>query len=115
VKLPFILFLSIAILVACSSYRTEPDKPTEIAVAELEVGDTVEVVTAEANKLRFKITAIENGMLVGEDVRVPVDEVRIVSVKRIDARKTAAVGGSVALTALVIVIIVGMMSFAVFP
>ena len=65
---------------------------TEVAISELAVGDTVEIVTADTEKLRFKITAIEDDALIGDDVRVPKADIRIVSVESIDPGRTAAWG-----------------------
>lgn len=84
-------------IAACSSFQTDATTSTATVISELKIGDTVEVVTVDARKLRFTIEAIEADALVGKEVRVPKSDIRIVSVKQFDAGKTAVAGvGSVA-------------------
>ncbi len=84
--------MAFATILGCTSFQTTQGQSTEVAISELAVGDTVEIVTADTEKLRFKITAIEDDALIGDDVRVPKADIRIVSVESIDPDKVAAVG-----------------------
>ena len=92
-KIPITILMVLATIVGCTSFKTTQGQSTEVAISELAVGDTVEIVTADAEKQRFTITAIEDDALIGKDVRVPKADIRIVSVETIDAGKTAAVTG----------------------
>jgi len=98
-KIPITILMVLATIVGCTSFKTTQGQSTEVVIAELAVGDTVEIVTADAEKQRFTITAIEDDALIGKDVRVPKADFRIVSVETIDAGKTAAAaaGGSAAI------------------
>ena len=78
--LPIVLGLFVLNAACTQSRLIKPDNG-EPAVTTLAVGDTVEVVTADANKVEFKITAIEEDALVGDDVRVAFGDVRIISVR----------------------------------
>jgi hypothetical protein len=92
-------------LVGCTSFRSTKEQTTEVAVSELAVGDTVQIINADAEKLRFTIEAIEDDALIGENIRVPIGDIRLVSVERIDPGKTAAAGlttGAIIIGALVI-------------
>ena len=93
-------------MLGCTSFRTAEGQSTEVTVSELAIGDTVEIITADARKLRFTIEAIEDDSLIGDDIRVPINDIRLVSVERIDPGKTAAAGittGAIVIVALVIV------------
>ena len=92
-------------LVGCTSFRSAEGQTTEVAISELAVGDTVQIINADAEKLRFTIEAIEDDALIGENIRVPIGDIRLVSVERIDPGKTAAAGltaGAIIIGALVI-------------
>ena len=97
-KIPITILMVLATIVGCTSFKTTQGQSNEVAISELAVGAPVEIVTADAEKQRFTITAIEDDALIGKDVRVPKADIRIVSVETIDAGKTAAVaGGSAAI------------------
>ena len=92
-------------LVGCTSFRSAEGQTTEVTISELAVGDTVQIINADAEKLRFTIEAIEDDALIGENIRVPIGDIRLVSVERIDPGKTAAAGlttGAIIIGALVI-------------
>ena len=92
-KISIPILMAFATILGCTSFQTTQGQSTEVAILELAVGDTVEIVTADTEKLQFKITAIEDDALIGDDVRVPKADIRIVSVESIDPVRVAAVGG----------------------
>ncbi len=108
-KISIPILMAFATILGCTSFQTTQGQSTEVAISELAVGDTVEIVTADTEKLRFKITAIEDDALIGDDVRVPKADIRIVSVESIDPVKVAAVGG---LTFGIVALIGLLLSFA---
>jgi hypothetical protein len=105
VKIAITIATVLSFIVGCTSFRTAEGQATEVAVSELAVGDTVQIINADAKKLRFTIEAIEDDTLIGENIRVPIEDIRLVSVERIDPGKTAAAGittGAIIIGALVI-------------
>jgi hypothetical protein len=112
VKLQITLLFSVVLVLGCSSYRLEEGKPTEVAVSELEIGDTVEIVTADAEKLRFTIEVIDDDALIGNDVRVLKSDIRLVSVKRIDPGKTTGAGLSAVFIVVGVLMLVGFAALA---
>lgn len=94
------IVLSVFLLnVACTEYRLVQPDDGEPAVTNLAVGDTVEVVTADAQKVEFEITAIEKDALVGEDVRVAFSDVRLISVRQLAVSRASAMLVPIIITA----------------
>ncbi len=91
------IWITVAILSvflsACTSFKTAKDQSTEDTISNLSIGDTVELVTVDGSKESFTITAIEEDALVGDETRVPIDVIRIVSVEGFDSGRTAIAGG----------------------
>jgi hypothetical protein len=103
----------LALTPGCTNFKTVNDQSTAIAISELALGDTVQVVTADARKFRFKIEAIEDDALVGKDVRVSIEDIRLVSIERVDPVETAVAGvGTVGLVLLVLLIAASPVFFA---
>jgi hypothetical protein len=103
-------------LSACTSARLVETPDPELAIAQLKVGNTVEIINQDGSKVRFKLTAIDDETLYGtldpplgvEQVAVPRTDVRIVSLVKIDAGRTAA-GGTV--TAGVAFLVIALVTF----
>lgn len=93
-----LLGLIVSLNSACTTMRTVEVPDPQVAVQSIEIGDTVEVVKVDGSKLRFEVTEVEPDALVGtikrdgrqETVRVPIEEIRIVSIAELDALKTTA-------------------------
>jgi hypothetical protein len=87
------LVLSVLVLLllgGCTSMRTVQTPDPREAVKVLSVGDTVQVVMADSQKLRFRIAGIEEDYLVStKGERVAIDDMRIVSVRRFDQGNSA--------------------------
>jgi hypothetical protein len=92
VKILITIAAMLSFIVGCTSFRTTEGQATEVAVSELAIGDTVQIINADAEKLRFTIEAIEDDALIGKNIRVPIGDIRLVSVERIDPGKTAVAG-----------------------
>ena len=93
VVVPLIIFL--ALMSGCTSARIADGESVEVAVSELAVGDTVQVLTADGNTVRFTIEAIEDNELIGDGVRIPIDNIRTLSVQHSNSGEIATVTGSV--------------------
>ena len=83
-----IIFL--ALFQGCTSFKTVDSEPTGVTVSNLAIGDEVQIVTTDGEKVRLTIEAIEDDTLIGDGVRVPIKDIRIVSIRRIDSGKTTA-------------------------
>jgi hypothetical protein len=92
----------------CTSYKSVEGQATEVTISELKVGDTVQVVTADAKKIQFTIEEVRDDELIGEGVHVRKEDIRLVSVKRVDAGQTAAAGVTVGGILLIALLIVGL-------
>ena len=84
---------------ACTEYRLVQSDDGKRGVTTLAVGDTVEVVTVDATKLEFKISAIEEDALLGDNVRVPIEDVRTISVRQLNVGRSRMALVAIVLTA----------------
>lgn len=110
------LLLSLVIVAnaACTSMKTVKVPDPEVAVQQISVGDTVQIVKADGDKLKFKVTAIDDEFLSGvvkspgrtKDVRVAIKDVRLVSISRVDpgpGLSAAAIAGAVTVIAFALI------------
>jgi hypothetical protein len=100
-------------LVACSSLRAVPDWREQATSAgskgqaTLKIGDEVTVTTANKGRIVIVLTRIESdalaGTTAGSEIRLPVEEVLGVEVRRFDGLKT---------TGLTVLIIIALLYWA---
>jgi len=90
VKVLITIFMLVSFTVGCTSFKTTSGQPTEVAVSKLSIGDTVQIVTVDGTKVRLTIEVIEDDTIIGDNFRIPIEDIRIISVERIDAGKTTA-------------------------
>ena len=104
----FALGLIVAINSACTTMQPVEVPDPQLAVAQLEVGDTVELVMTNGEKMRFKIRVIEEDALIGDgDIRASKSDIQTISVQKVSAVKTTAAG-------LGTVVVVGLVALALF-
>jgi len=80
----------------CTEYRSIQRTGEASHPYDVSVGDTVLLVTTDAQEFEFKITDISDTALYGEHLLIPFDKITSIKKKEIDEVKTAgAVGGTV--------------------
>jgi hypothetical protein len=82
------LLLLACLIAACTSFQSIDQESTAAAVAELKVGDTLEVVTQDGGQLRLTIDTITDQEVIGSGLRVAKSDIRSVRKDEIDAGKT---------------------------
>jgi hypothetical protein len=108
------LLLAVSILfTGCTTLRSVPvPAPGQPQTESVKIGDKVEVVTKNAGKLAFTVTAIESEAFVGKakevatPIRVNYQDIAGLQIRRLDALHTtgAVVVVVVAMTATLVVI-----------
>jgi hypothetical protein len=77
-------------ITSCASFQDvqlpTADQPT--AMPAVKVGDTVEAITHDGAKKRFKVTAVEPDGLVGQDTRVAYKDMTSLKVQSAEAGKS---------------------------
>jgi len=98
-----LLLVFLAVNSACTTLQ-----PTEATAGEiqrlilaegiLEPGQRVRLVTRDETEYEFRVTAIDagNGIVLGKDVAVPIDEIVAVETREISAGRTALLTGGLA-------------------
>ena len=72
------------------------------------VGDKVKVATSDGEVYDFKVTAVTNQHILGDEVKIPIDEIVAIETREFSAGKTAALaGGTVALWAIIVAVALG--------
>ena len=112
----FLCMLLVVWNAGCTTMRTVENPDPAMAVSQLAIGDTVEVITVDGRKLHFKVESIDDEQMTGKVVKpgrsndrvsVPIDEIRLVSRAELDGVKTgAAAVGSAAFLGVIIFLIV---------
>jgi len=75
--------LFLGLISGCTSFEIIDSQSPELAVLELDIGDTVKVVTTDGKNVRFTLEAIEDDVLMGDNARVPIGDIHTVSVERV--------------------------------
>jgi len=89
----------------CSSLQNVPLAQTQQGSARptVEVGESVVVTKKDGAKEKFKVSAVNDDALVGQNVRVPYGDMASLQVQRSDgSHKTAIIVGAAIVGALVI-------------
>jgi hypothetical protein len=111
-KASFTTVVVLALMSGCTSFKTVDSQSTAVTVSNLVIGDKVQIVTADGGKVRLTIETIEDDALIGDGVRVPIDDIRLVSIERIDPSKTAE---AVIMAGLIVLCALLIAAIAVFP
>lgn len=107
------VFLFILLASGCSTVTPVEMTPEQVQqkISEGEVigvGDTVKVVTSNGDVYNFKVTAVTNQQILGNDIEIPIEEVVAIETKEFSAGKTAALaGGTVVLWAIIVAVVLG--------
>lgn len=78
-----VMLIALLCLSSCARHHTAKLPSGKPALQELSVGDTVEIVTADVKEYQFKVVAITETSLVGDDVEVPFEQIRILEVQSV--------------------------------
>ena len=107
------VFLFILLASGCSTVTPVEMTPEQVQqkISEGEVigvGDTVKVVTSNGDVYNFKVTAVTNQQILGNDIEIPIEEVVAIETKEFSAGKTATLaGGTVVLWAIIVAVVLG--------
>ena len=101
------IIVFLALVQGCTSFKTVDNQSTAVTVSNLVIGDKVQIVTADGEKVRLTIDSIEDDALIGDGVRVPIANIRIVSIESFDSGETALLGFTTAGIILIGLVIVG--------
>lgn len=93
------LVSSLALLVGCSEFRTIKLPENDHPYTAVAVGDTIQVITADAEKYQFEVVDMAEHAFHGTNIRIPYSEVRILSVERVNAARVAGLLTLFAVTA----------------
>lgn len=107
-------FLVIVLMSACSTMKpiemTPEQLQQKISAGEVvSVGDAVKVATSNNEVYEFKVTAITDQQILGENIEIPINEVVGIETKEFSAGKTVAAvaGGTALLWAILVAITLG--------
>jgi hypothetical protein len=89
-------------LVACTTARPlQFDSPAQLS-EQVRPGDTVKIATYDGRKLKFEVTQVTDEAVVGEDVTVPLSEIRTIEKVEFSRSKTTIFGLSTTAVLLVV-------------
>jgi len=77
------VFALAALLCACAGTQSE----RSAVLKKLAVGDSVEIVTKHSSRYQFEITELTPDEIIGQSVRVPVDDIKSVKRLPVEPRK----------------------------
>lgn len=88
------------VLVGCTSMKPVATQPSDLgrqisAGHLVAVGDDVEVVTADGEQHRFRVTAVDEGAIRGTEITIPIDTIADLRVRKFSEAKTALLAGGV--------------------
>ena len=105
--------LSILLMAACSTVKpiemTPEQVQQKISAGEIvAVGDKVRVATSDGEVYNFKVTALTTQQIMGDEIKIPIDEVVAIGTREFSAGKTTALaGGTVVLWAIIVAVALG--------
>ncbi len=106
----FLFFIVIIMLSACTAMR--PIEPTPLEVKQqFKIGETIKVYTTDETVITFKVVEISEEAIVGTHETIPFKDIVKVEKKKISVAKTAAVGGTVAISAYGTLVILALIAF----
>jgi hypothetical protein len=92
----YLLIVSMIHMVGCTEFRSLQRAEGVSNPYGVSVGDTVLLVTTDAQHFEFKITDLTETAIIGDHVEIPFDEISVAKKQEIDEAKTAkAVGGPI--------------------
>jgi hypothetical protein len=99
VKIIACLIIIVSVFSSCTSLRTIQKSRSEIqeglARGDLiHPGDKVRIITNDGNQYDFKVTAIGNGYVKGQDVDILIKDIDLVEKRRINVGKTVLLSGA---------------------
>ena len=113
-KSKFVLVSLVIVLVSgCSTTKHVDLMPEQLqhkisAGEVISIGDRVKIANRNNEVHEFKVTAITDQKILGEDIEIPINEVVGIETKGFSAGKTAAfAGGTVLLWAIIVAIALG--------
>jgi hypothetical protein len=65
----------------------------------IEVGDSVEIVTADGQKYKFDVTKVDKEQVLGKDVAIPIKDIVALHTREFSGGKTALLVGTTAVSA----------------
>jgi hypothetical protein len=68
----------------------------------IEVGDSVEIVTADGQKYKFDVTKVDKEQVLGKDVAIPIKDIVALHTREFSGGKTALLVGTTAVSVWVI-------------
>ncbi len=83
---------------ACTTMRPIEPTPTEVK-QHFKIGDTIKVYTTDGTAITFEVVDITEEAVIGTRETIPFTDIVKVEKKTISVEKTAAAGGTVALSA----------------
>ena len=69
----------------------------------IEVGDSVEIVTADGQKYTFDVTKVDKEQIIGKDVAIPIKDIVALHTREFSGGKTALLVGATAVSVWLIV------------
>lgn len=95
-----ILFILAICLVGCTSLRPIDLEPTElqhhISIRKIiKVGDKVKITTSKNQVLEFEVTAIDDSIISGNEVKIPISQIISLEKEEIDTINTLLLVGTV--------------------
>ena len=102
----YIVIFSLINMSGCTDFRALQRAEGTANSYGLSVGDTVQLETTDDQHLKFEITDITSTSIVGKHIEIQFDKIRSAKKAEINKLKTtAAVGGGLILTALMVLMI----------
>jgi len=104
-------FLIVVIMLsACTAMRPIEPIPLEVK-QQFKIGETIKVYTTDETVITFKVVEISEVAIIGTHETIPFKDIVKVEKKKISVAKTAAVGGTVAISAYGTLVILALIAF----
>ena len=102
------------LLIGCVSHEySDLDRRESAPIPySLQLGDTVQIITADGEKHEVKIEGISDTGLTGSGTPIQFDDIRIIRVKNVDVEKTILDTGELTLWVMNLLLVIGLMILA---
>ncbi len=93
------MFVIVLIFSGCTTLKPVELSPEQlherISTGEvIQAGDDVKLITADGEQHEFKVIAVTNDRIMGEDIEIPIVDIIAVETREFSGGKTAVLAGS---------------------
>ncbi len=101
-----VYFALIALLAGCASFETLPGTDAQSLASQIEVGDKIKIMRNDDTDVTFKVSAVSDEGISGDEVFVAYSDIRQVQVRQLSTLKTVGL-----IAAIIAVLVAGTKDF----